>query len=286
MDRPLNFYLAARYSRRVELCSYKADLEARGHKVPARWLLGGHQAGNNMDSDRQAKRFATEDLEDVLAADVIVSFTEEPRQALSRGGRHVELGVGIGLRRAQAVPAPKLIVVGPIENVFHTLDDIDAVFGSWDELLGALDALPATCATPGCNQHPWHRQAPSHADLTGRTRSLAEIIRECWQIAEDHGFHGPVPPHNQPRTFGDCCALIHTEVSEAFEAWRGQGDMTNYVKADGKLEGPAVELADVVIRCLDAAVEDCGLTAQGFADLIEHKIAYNRSRPYKHGKAL
>lgn len=50
---------------------------------------------------------------------------------------------------------------------------------------------------------------------------LAEIVQECWQVAEDHGFQGPVPPHNQPRTFGDACALVHTEVPEARDSLRG-----------------------------------------------------------------
>jgi NTP pyrophosphatase (non-canonical NTP hydrolase) len=117
-------------------------------------------------------------------------------------------------------------------------------------------------------------------------RSLAEVAQECWQVAEDHGFHGPVPPHGQKRTFGDSCALVHSEVSEAFEAWRKHGEMADYAGPDGKPEGPAAELADVVIRCFDAAIEDCGLSAEELTQLIEDKIAYNRKRPHKHGKAL
>lgn len=51
-------------------------------------------------------------------------------------------------------------------------------------------------------------------------------------------------------TFGEYCALIHEEISEAFSAWR-RGEPDEYVK-DGKPEGVWVELADVVIRCADA----------------------------------
>ena len=139
-------YLAARYSRRKELCSYKADLEARCHTVPARWLTGAHQVSDAELADHEtvptekARLFAAEDLEDILAANMLIAFTEEPRLVQSRGGRHVELGIGIGLRRARQAPVPKLFVVGPTENVFCALDDIDGVYGSWDEFLDALDA--------------------------------------------------------------------------------------------------------------------------------------------------
>ena len=37
------YYLAARYSRREELCGYRADLQRLGIEVPARWLNGSHQ---------------------------------------------------------------------------------------------------------------------------------------------------------------------------------------------------------------------------------------------------
>jgi NTP pyrophosphatase (non-canonical NTP hydrolase) len=117
-------------------------------------------------------------------------------------------------------------------------------------------------------------------------RSLAQVAQDCWQVAEDHGFHGPVPPHGRQRTFGDACSLLHTEVSEAFEAWRADGTIDVATGPDGRLEGPAAELADVVIRAFDTAIYDCGLTAEAFAALIEAKIAYNRGRPFKHGKCL
>lgn len=60
--------------------------------------------------------------------------------------------------------------------------------------------------------------------------------------------HGFWEPGSEP-TFGEYCALIHEEISEAFSAWRN-GEPDEYVK-DGKPEGVWVELADVVIRCAD-----------------------------------
>lgn len=149
MARSLNFYLAARYSRREELCSYRSDLEQRGHTAPARWLLGSHQAhgleaARAVESDgpvpaAEALLFAADDMEDLLASDVLVAFTEPPRSPIAtRGGRHVEFGVALGLRHT-GLSERRIFVVGPIENVFHALDDVDGRFDDWTAFLAHLD---------------------------------------------------------------------------------------------------------------------------------------------------
>lgn len=61
--------------------------------------------------------------------------------------------------------------------------------------------------------------------------------------------HGFWEPGSEP-TFGEYCALIHEEISEAFSAWRN-GEPDEYVDDNGKPQGVWVELADVVIRCAD-----------------------------------
>ena len=154
------FYLAARYSRREELCAYKSDLEARGHRVPARWLLGEHQVhgleaaraveGNGPVPAAQAVLFAEDDMEDLLAADVMVNFTEPPRHGATRGGRHIEMGVALGLRRA-GYWWHQIYIVGPLENVFHALPEIDGRFDTWAAFLAHLDArsLTGTGGGPG-----------------------------------------------------------------------------------------------------------------------------------------
>lgn len=177
--RTLTFYLAARYSRREELCVYKAALEERGHEVPARWLLGEHQvhgveAARAVEGDgpvpaEQAVLFANDDIEDILAADVLVAFTEPPRSGASRGGRHVELGIGLGLRTSGSMSSgPTLLTVGPLENVFHALPTIDGRFNDFTELLDALDAADGKvhgCDITGelrCLNHPWHKWTNWH----------------------------------------------------------------------------------------------------------------------------
>ncbi len=63
-------------------------------------------------------------------------------------------------------------------------------------------------------------------------------------------------------------ALIHSEVSEALEAFR-KGDQENF----------AEELADVIIRVLDCSA---GLGVNMDAQIIA-KLEKNRQRGFKHG---
>ena len=134
-----SFYLAARYSRREELCEYKAQLEEYNHKVTSRWLDGSHQLyqgkriGEHVETavethDPQARallaHFAHEDVEDVRAAEIFVAFTEVPRSNTSRGGRHVEMGLAIALDK-------EIVVVGPRENAFYFLGHVNQ-FDTWE----------------------------------------------------------------------------------------------------------------------------------------------------------
>lgn len=118
----MRIYLAARYSRFEEMQSVRKDLETCGHKVTSRWINGGHKLTDDGLSEEgkeiERLRFAVEDLDDLYAADVVVSFTEPPRSANSRGGRHVEFGVAL------AIHMP-VVVVGPRENVFHCLSQVE-----------------------------------------------------------------------------------------------------------------------------------------------------------------
>lgn len=71
--------------------------------------------------------------------------------------------------------------------------------------------------------------------------------------------------------------LIHTEVSEAFEAVRNS-DIGARCEG-GKPEGLPSELADVVIRVMDL----CGALAIDLQEAIVTKMAYNATRSHKHG---
>jgi hypothetical protein len=130
----LKIYLASRYTRREEMLGCAAELEAMGHEVTARWIRGNHQISDQGLSEEacaeERQRFAVEDAEDLFAAQCVVSFTEPPRSPFSRGGRHVEFGMGV-------TSGKKSIVVGHRENVFHCLPFIE-FYPTWDEAKAAL----------------------------------------------------------------------------------------------------------------------------------------------------
>lgn len=119
----MQFYLAARYSRAEEMREVQSHLEALGHKVTSRWIEQPHGADSDIIRSRQdiAEQAAVEDLEDLTAADVVISFAgngSSKKEKPSKGGRHVEFGVGLALNKES-------VVIGTPENAFHWLPNVD-----------------------------------------------------------------------------------------------------------------------------------------------------------------
>lgn len=105
-----------------------------------------------------------------------------------------------------------------------------------------------------------------------------------------------------PRPVGEVLALVHSEVSEALEEYRDGQDLRRirYVHPDGQVcppdqqcrsvngvqdakpEGFPIELADILIRVLDAAAE----WSIDIQEAVDVKMAYNSSRPHRHGGKL
>lgn len=127
-------YLAARYSRREELIAYGQELAVAGiGRVEARWLTEEHDwdGSESPEGLAIAQKYATDDVEDLAAAHAVVVFSEPPGEC-RRGGRHVEYGKAVGLRK-------HVIVVGPLENVFYGLPTVPR-FADWEQAKAHLAA--------------------------------------------------------------------------------------------------------------------------------------------------
>jgi nucleoside 2-deoxyribosyltransferase len=122
----MKIYLSAKYARRVELSSYRDQLRSHDFVVTSRWL-GAPEAEI---STEQRGCLAEGDWNDLRAADTVIVFTEPVDSTASRGGRHVEFGLALALDK-------RTMVVGPRENVFHCLPQVE-VFETWLKCLKEL----------------------------------------------------------------------------------------------------------------------------------------------------
>lgn len=122
-------------------------------------------------------------------------------------------------------------------------------------------------------------------------KSINQLVLEAHQNAVDKGWW------EEERSFGETIALIHSELSEALEDFRAGYDPTDewyeektsigLIKHWNKIKktdtwkpcGIPSELADVVIRVFDA----CGRYGINLEQAIKEKMAYNATRPQRHG---
>jgi nucleoside 2-deoxyribosyltransferase len=132
----LQVYLASRFSRFDELNGYKQELAKLDVEVTSRWLNGGHEWVGTADEDIPVEAqagFASQDLEDIDAADLVICFTEAMNSPYTRGGRHVEFGYALAKGKA-------IIVVGHRENVFYCLSYENIYFcETWAEAVEVIE---------------------------------------------------------------------------------------------------------------------------------------------------
>ena len=106
---------------------------------------------------------------------------------------------------------------------------------------------------------------------------IKTLIHKSHKTATEKGWWD-----SPKREVPELLALIHSEVSEALEAYRiGEID-TAWYEGNGKPEGFVIELADTVIRIADL----CGEFGLDLESALTEKMAYNKTRPYRHGNKL
>lgn len=122
---------------------------------------------------------------------------------------------------------------------------------------------------------------------------INQLCTESHENAKDKGF--------TDATFVERIALIHSEVSEALEDYRNglkpsefvyKSPRTGEMYKESELIGPIdptlkpcgipSELADIVIRVFDLA----GRENIDLERAIEEKMAFNKTRPFRHGKVI
>jgi NTP pyrophosphatase (non-canonical NTP hydrolase) len=119
-------------------------------------------------------------------------------------------------------------------------------------------------------------------------KTIVEMTAEVREVNNEKGWR------TGGNTFGDYIALMHSELSEALEAYRDHRlvdatrqscEVRRRHNPDEdhahlcKPEGVGSEFADMLIRLLDVAdIYGIDLDAE-----YERKLAYNRTRPFQHG---
>jgi hypothetical protein len=134
-------YLAARFARRDEMRTIAAELRDEGFDITARWLDSTEPiTSGELRSPVAAAHLATNDVDDVCAANICIAFTEELHHpSPGRGGRHTEFGIALA-------SGAHMVVVGPREHIFHCLPQVSQ-FDDWTDArrhLAGWARAPAT----------------------------------------------------------------------------------------------------------------------------------------------
>lgn len=115
-------------------------------------------------------------------------------------------------------------------------------------------------------------------------KQFQDLVNKAHDTALEKGWWNPA------KTFGEQILLMHCELSEAVEEYRGgfaphevyypsnPNGMDPNHKHD-KPEGVPIELADLVIRLFDT----CSYYNIDILDAILVKMTYNETRSHRHG---
>lgn len=126
----MRIYLEADVERRGEIHGHAYTLRSHGHKVVSTWHDDEAQGGivaywTEEGIGPGGSQFVAEaDMSSIRACDMFILFTTGTAPL---GGQQVKLGCAWGARK-------RVVVIGPLENMFRSLLAIDR-YESWGQFL-------------------------------------------------------------------------------------------------------------------------------------------------------
>jgi hypothetical protein len=129
----MKVYLAAPYATKELMQERAEELRHLGIEVTSSWIDEPHKPSTQMHelTHEEHQQYALRDVEDVIAADVLV-FHVDPTGKIVRAGRHVEFGMAVLIN--QLIRGMPILVVGDAhENIFHHLPYVTH-YATWEDL--------------------------------------------------------------------------------------------------------------------------------------------------------
>jgi len=115
-----NVYLAAAYNRKEEIKHFAKRLThfLPNVEVVSSWIHESYSPNITLKevSEFELSATANKDFCELAKSNILIAFSQSPEVPSVRGGRHVELGIALGLGDCL------ICIIGPKENIFHYLD--------------------------------------------------------------------------------------------------------------------------------------------------------------------